>query len=364
MSTVLSGPASDLGQGMRDGVECAFAEYNRALPPEKAPLALVALDDGYEPERCAPNMRELVERRKVLAIVGNVGTPTAVAALPIAIQSGTPFFGAFTGAGVLRKTPPERYVINYRASYGEETAAMVEALVRGGLAPGEIAFFTQRDAFGDAGFEAGMQALVRHGLKSATSIVHGRYERNTTVVEGALAQLLLAPTPPRAVLMVGTYAPCAALIRRAHEHGFTPLFIGVSFVGAASLVRELGKDGDGVAITQVVPYYGEDRPLCREFRAALERSAPGTQPSYTSFEGYIAARIFCKALSSCPVAPGREEVVDALLSLGRFDIGLETPLQLSPTEHQACHEVWLSVIRDGAVQPLAWERMPELLRGK
>ena len=142
-------------------------------------------------------MRRLTDDPHIVAVVGNVGTPTAVAALPIAIQSSTPFVGAFTGAAVLRRDPPERVVVNFRASYSEEIDAMVEALTtRGGFKPEEIAFFTQRDAYGDAGFAAGLEALHRRGLKDDSLIANGRYDRNSEAVENALADIISAP-PPR-----------------------------------------------------------------------------------------------------------------------------------------------------------------------
>ena len=129
MSTALSGPAAELGQNMRAGVLAAIEEANRAGGVGGHALRLISLDDGYEPARTAPNMRTLIDAEQVAVVIGNVGTPTAVAAVPIANASKTPFFGAFTGAGVLRKSPPDRYVINYRASYAEETGAMVDALI-------------------------------------------------------------------------------------------------------------------------------------------------------------------------------------------------------------------------------------------
>ena len=161
---------------MRDGVEAALAEANRNGGVRGRNLKLIALDDGYEPKRTVPNMRQLIHEDNVLAVIGNVGTPTAVSAIPIAIKAKTPFFGAYTGGGVLRKSPPDRYVINYRASYAEETAAMVDALIlEGGMRPDEIAFFTQRDAYGDAAFVGGIAALKEHGLESEIHVAHGRY---------------------------------------------------------------------------------------------------------------------------------------------------------------------------------------------
>lgn len=210
MSTALTGPAVDLGLNMKAGVDAALNEINTAGGIHGRRVELVALDDGYEPVRTVPNMRLLIEQHNVVAVIGNVGTPTAVAAIPIALEQRTPFFGAYTGAGVLRRSPPDRYVINYRASYAEETAAMVKALIKtGGLKPEEIAFFTQRDAYGDAGYVGGIISLKAHGLNDESHVVHGRYERNSLAVENGLADILQADSPVKAVIMVGAYAPCA-----------------------------------------------------------------------------------------------------------------------------------------------------------
>lgn len=110
----------------------------------------------------------------MIAIIGNVGTPTAIAAVPIANSQGTLLFGAYTGAGALRKSPPDEYVINYRASYAQETASMVQGLIEhAGLKPNEIAFFTQRDSYGDAGYVGGVTALKTFRLVDESTIAHG-----------------------------------------------------------------------------------------------------------------------------------------------------------------------------------------------
>ncbi|HEV3416628.1 MAG TPA: ABC transporter substrate-binding protein, partial [Pirellulales bacterium] len=282
MSTALSGPTEGLGQGMRAGVQAALDEINGRGGIRGRQVRLIALDDGYEPNRTGPNMHRLIEQEGVVAVIGNVGTPTAVVAVPICNETKTLLFGAFSGAGVLRKTPPDRYVINYRASYAEETGSMVDALVKAGLQLDEIAFFTQRDAFGDSGFAGGVAALRRHGLKDETNVVNGRFERNTTAVEGALAEILNSKTPARAVIMVCPYAPAAKFIQLARGSGLKTLFLNVSFVGAENLAGSLGAAGEGVIVTEVVPHYESDLPLVREYRAALAASNETFKPSFAS----------------------------------------------------------------------------------
>jgi ABC-type branched-subunit amino acid transport system substrate-binding protein len=156
----LTGSAKELGNQMKLGIETAFRLTNEVGGIHGRQLRLVAADDGYEPTRTAETMNELYEKQQVFGFIGNVGTPTAVVALPYALERKALFFGAFTGAGLLRRDPPDRYVFNYRASYAEETYAVVRYLVKvRGLRPDQIAVFAQQDAYGDAGFEGVAKAM-------------------------------------------------------------------------------------------------------------------------------------------------------------------------------------------------------------
>ena len=167
ISAPFSGAAKELGQNMKLGIEAAFNVANASGGVQGRQLRLIAADDGYEPTRTAGTMKQLYESDQVFGLVGNVGTPTAVVALPYALDRKMLFFGAFTGAGLLRSDPPDRYVFNYRASYAEETDAVVRYLVKvRRLKPEQIAVFAQQDAYGDAGF-AGVEKAIR-SLRGAT----------------------------------------------------------------------------------------------------------------------------------------------------------------------------------------------------
>ena len=364
MSTALSGPTAELGQQMRDGVLAALERCNRSGGIQGRMLRLLSYDDGYEPFRTAPNMRRLAQQDQVVAVVGNVGTPTAIAAVPIARSQKVLFYAPFSGAGLLRKNPPERYVINYRASYAEEISAMVDALIlHAGLQPEDIAFFTQRDAYGDAGYVGGFAALQRHGLQNKRKILHVRYARNTLAVEGALADLLVARRPPKAVIMVGTYAPCAKFIQLARRHGLKSLFLNVSFVGSHALLRKLGQDAEGVIITQVVPpLQNNDLLLVRDYVRDQELWNPSRAPNLVGLEGYIATRILLRAMHNLAGPITRESIIDALEQLGAFDMGLRQPLALSPESHQASNTVWPTLLANGRIEPFAWKELTKMVR--
>lgn len=366
MSTALSGPAAELGKNMLLGINARLALANENGGVHGRPLRLLAWDDGYEPDRTAPNMRKLIEDKNVLAVIGNVGTPTAISAIPIANESKTLFFAPFTGAGVLRKTPPDRYVINYRASYAEETSAMVDALMKyGGLKPEEVAFFTQRDGYGDAGYVGGISALLQNGLRSEAAITHSRYERNTIAVENALADILLADPEPKAVIMVGAYAPCARFIQLARNAGIMALFINTSFVGSEPLARALGENIEGVVVTQVVPHPSDKSvPIVREYLESLNRYSKGSAPSFGSLEGYISAKILIRALRIIEGPPTREKVIDALEAFGEFEVGTGHTLYFDKKNHQASHAVWPTILRKGQFVSFNWAEIAGFYKGE
>jgi len=366
MSSALSGSVEDLGKDMQRGILAGLERENLKGGVNGRRLRLIALDDGYEPVRTAPNMRQLIEKDNVLAIIGNVGTPTAIVAVPLANEQKTLLFAAFSGGPILRNDPPDRYVINFRAGYAEEIAAMLDALIDiAGLKPEEIAFFTQRDGFGSAGFSSGMVTLRRHGLRDPGTVLHVGYERNTLAVEGAVANLLLAESPPRAVVMIGAYAPCAKFIRLCRDSDLSPLFLNVSFVGGGSLAKGLGKTDAHIIVTQVVPNPSDDTvPIVREYQADLKAMDPSARAGFSDLEGYIAARVLTLALEKIKGPPKREAVVSALEGLGQFDIGLGEPLYLSQTEHQASHRVWPTQLKGGCFVPFQWSDLTALSKGE
>ena len=358
MSGAMTGPAQGLGLGMKAGIEAYFHAVNQTGGVHGKPLELIALDDAYEPGRAGPNMRRLIDVDHAFAILGNPGTPTAAVAVPIANEKKVPFFGPFTGAGLLRKTPPERYIVNFRASYAQETAEMVRGLVEDlGIAPADIGFFTQNDAYGDSGYDGGVAALKAHGYLAAERLPHGRYPRNTVDVEGGLATLLDPTVHPQAIIMVGAYKPCAKFIKLAKQKGLHVIFANVSFVIGDALNRELGPDGDGVVVTQVVPPPDGDLPVLREYRLAIDPK----DASFISLEGFIAAKAFVETLRRAGPGVTHDSFITALEDGRPFDLGLGVTHILSPQQHQFSSRVWPTVIRGGKFHAMAsWRDLRRL----
>ena len=355
MSTALSGPLQQMGQDIKNGISAYFNRINQEGGIKGHQVRLITKDDGYEPKNTAPNVRELIEEDKVIAIIGNVGTPTAVVTVPIVNEKKMLFFGAVSGASILRKDPPDRYILNYRASYKEEAAAMVNGLVKMGIMPEEIAFFTQRDSYGDAGYDGAVEALDALGFSNINSLTHGRYTRNTLNVEGAVAELMDSEIEPKAVIIAGGYAPTAKFIRLARKEFSNLLFVNLSFVGSYALLDELGDEAEGIIVTQVVPNFSDDSlPIVDEYISDLNLYFSELNPDFVSFEGYIIARIMVEALKRVPGEFTSESLIKAMYSIQDVDIGLGHNISFAKDKTQAIHRIWPSIIRAGHFQSFGW----------
>jgi branched-chain amino acid transport system substrate-binding protein len=341
-SAAFSGPAAQLGIQFYQGAKVCFDQVNAQGGVGKRLIEIRNLDDGYEPDRCAENTRKLLAE-DVFALFGYIGTPTSVAALPLATRDKVPFIAPFTGAMALRD-PFNKYAFHVRASYNDETGLIVKQLTSLGLK--KIAVFYQNDAYGKAGLDGVTLALGAQNLKT---VAQATVERNSVDVAAAVKTLVAAG--PDAVVQIGAYKACAAFIREARKAGYGGTFYNVSFVGTQALADELGKDGAGVVVSQVMPSpYNAARPIAREFVEAVKAAGKDAQANFSSMEGYIAARLFVDGLKRAGAKPTRESLVAGLESLGSQSLG-GFSVSFSPTDHVASSFVELSMLTgDGRVR--------------
>jgi len=343
MAAPFSGASRELGRQMKIGVDTAFSQINSAGGVNGRLLRLVSADDGYEPDKTADAMRLLYDKEKVFGFIGNVGTPTAAVALPFALDHRALFFGAFTGASLLRRDPPDRYVFNYRASYAEETKAVVHYLVKvRRLQPKEIVVFAQQDSYGDSGY-AGVQKAVRSLPGDNPDVVRLSYKRNTIDVQGAVDWLRAYKGQIKAVVMIASYRAAAKFIEKTRDLYPSMIYTNVSFVGSTALADELMLLGPryatGVIVTQVVPAINSYATIVLKYKEALAKYFPGESPDYVSFEGYIDASILAEAVKRVGRDIDTEKLVEELERMHDFDLGLGAPITFSPNDHQGSHKV-------------------------
>ncbi len=353
-AAALTGNYSALGQGMKAGLEAAFAEVNRAGGVKGRKLELKSVDDGYDAKKSIEAVKKLINEDKVFAIAGPVGTPTSTATQPIAEQAGVPFIGAFTGTGFLRD-PKKPLVVNVRASYDQETEAMVEHLTKD-LGATKIAIMRQNDAYGQAGLSGVSKALARRNM---TLVAEGTYESTTpTAVKGAL--LAINKAKPDAVIMIPGYVAAAEFIKLAKQIKLDATFVSISFVGAEALAKQVGGAGADTVVTEVVPVPQDtSMPIVASYHAALKANAPSEQPGFISLEGYLVGRTIVSILEKMDGEPTRKAFIEAVQTSGGFDLG-GFRLAYGPDNNRGSDQVYLSVIQgDGSIKPVTQLEKPK-----
>lgn len=341
-STALGGPASALGQGMQTGILAAFEEANRQGGVAGRKLELKSYDDGYEPDRAIDNTRNLINKDKVFALIGEVGTPTSKAVQPISTDAKVPFIGPFTGAGFLRDASLGN-VVNYRATYGQETEAWIKHLT-GDLGHKRIAILYQDDSFGRVGLAGVKKALKKRGM---SLVAEGTYKRNTTAVKSAVLKIRKAK--PESVVLVGAYKPIAAFIKLAKKSRIDATFVNISFVGSKALAKELGDDGAGVVVTQVVPFpWDRSLPAVADYQDALRTIDPQAEPGFVSLEGYLVGRLAIMALEEMGDDVSRNNFMKTVAAMGNVSLG-GIDLSFGRDDNQGSDKVFLTVIQpDGS----------------
>jgi branched-chain amino acid transport system substrate-binding protein len=341
-SAPLTGAAAQLGIQFKAGAEVYFDKINSQGGIARRPIELLSMDDGYDPARCAENTQKLIER-DVAALFGYIGTPTSLAALPLATKAQLPFVAPFTGAMSLREAS-NKIGFHLRASYDDETAKIVTQLNNLGLK--KVGVFYQNDAYGNAGLSGVTKALAKIGSQP---VAQATVERNSTDVANAVK--VLAKSGADAIVQVSAYKSCAAFIREARKAGFGGTFFNVSFVGTKALADELGKEGAGVVVSQVVPSpYNTGKAITREFLADIKAQGKNTDANYSSLEGYLAARMMADGLRNAGGKTNSASVLAGLAAIGRQSYG-EFEVTLSASDHVASSFVELSMLTgDGRVR--------------
>jgi len=333
-----TGPAAELGKRMQLGILAQFNAVNAAGGIGGRKLTLVSRDDGDEPEKAVVAVKALIEDDKVFALIGSVGTPTTLAAVPAINAAGIPLIGPFTGAQALRE-PFNRNLFHVRASYFDETQRIVQHLSTIGIK--KIAVFYQNDSYGKAGLEGVMRALTKRDLKPAAAVT---VERNSVDVDAALAEIL--KVAPEAVIQISAYKSSAALIKQAKGKSYGGQFFNVSFVGSKALAEELGDTGAGITISQVAPFpYTPSSVIVREYQQRMT-DAGNKEFDYSSMEGFLAAKVFTEGLRKAGKNPTRESFVTALESLRDFNMGGFT-LNYGGKSHEGSRYTDLTIIGRG-----------------
>lgn len=376
MSSAFSGPAKELGLNMRKGVLTYFKHVNDQGGIDGKKLELISIDDSYEPKYAASNVFKLINKKGVTAFIGNVGTPTAKASTPITLENEVLYYAPFSGSSILRpydkkefliKTKNSReyqsnkFIINYRASYAQETEKIIENLLQSGIKPYEIAIFTQDDSYGFDGYTGAIEALEKRGYLNSKEIPYGTYERNSLDIENGLLEILKSKRELRAVVIVGSYKPVAKFIKFATKLIPNAVFINVSFVGCLPLAELLNNSSDEVFVTQVVPHFNSNLPIVQKYKEDLNKYFPDAKPNFVSLEGYISAYLFVEGLKKSNQDFSSESIIEGIEKIDFEKLNLGFELSIDEFDHQLSDNVWLTKIDKNTCNEISWKDFKEYI---
>lgn len=334
-SAAFSGAVAPQVKELTAGALAHFAEVNKKGGVHGRKIVLESLDDGFDPKRAAENTKKLLQEKDVFSLFLYRATPTTEAALPIFSAAKVPLVGPSTGAQSMY-VAANRYLFPVRPSYHAETTKIIEQLAAMGLR--RIAILHADDSFGKDGLSGYQAALAKLKLEPA---VVASYPRGTVNVDAAVQAI--AKANPQAVVMVSAANAGAAFIRQTRKLGNSPQFVLLSNVSSQAFIKDLGVDGRGVAVSQAAPYpFSVDTPLVKDYQGAM-RAHGVADFSYSSLEGYIAARVMVEGLRRAGPKPTREKLVTGLETLTNHDLG-GIALTYSPTERLGTTFVELTII--------------------
>jgi branched-chain amino acid transport system substrate-binding protein len=352
VSNVQSGPSSDLGHELVLGSQSYFDLINnRDGGIHGRRISILLKDDKYEPDPAVKNTNELIERDKVFFLFDYVGTPTLTRTLPLLRyyqNDNIVNVAPLTGADPQRLPPYSQFVFNIRASYREETRALVRYFHSKGYR--KLGILAQADAYGKSGELGVNDALAAFGLTALRTVT---YKRNQPFEEDMSAQVrLLREAGVDAVIAVGVYGPSAAFIRDSRMSGWDVPIANLSFVDADAMLSKLREasrtlDRDltlNLVNGQVVPSPDDlSYPLVAEYRSHTAPSAA----TFIGLEGWLNAVVATEALRRAGPDPSRMSFIHAMESLRGWDPGIGTALEFSPANHQGLHKVWLTRTANG-----------------
>jgi branched-chain amino acid transport system substrate-binding protein len=334
-SSPFSGSNKELGDDIREGLQAYFKQVNDSGGVNGRKIELIALDDGNDAKRSGENARILIEQRGVLALIGYASATLSLPALPFVEKNKIAFVGPFTGAEPMRAF--RRNVYNIRASYADELEKIVDFYTTTGMK--RFSIIAYDDAVGKENLAAVETALTRRGLKPTSTAT---LKRTQTDLSAAVDDVVKAG--PDVVIATTLYKTTGDFIKGARKAGSSSQFASTSFVGASALASELGDQGTGVVVAQVVPPYSRASvQIVREYQAAIEKSLGKKDYSFTSLESYIGAKVLVEGIRRAGANPTRESLMKALDNLGNYNVGGYV-VDFTPTNHNGSKFVELTAI--------------------
>ena len=301
-------------------------------------IELISVDDEFDPQKTVAIARELIEKRKVIALFLNRGTPHSLALLPVLAELKVPLVAPSTGAVALHQ-PVNPWVFNVRATYQREASKAIEHLTSIGIT--RIAVWQTDDSFGADSAVGAINGLAQQQLKP---LLLGKFPREQPDFAALARQTTTEQA--QAVMVIASGGNTANAVKALRAAGSSAQVVTLSNNASEGFIKLLGEHSRGVIVTQVFPNERAlGSPLIKEAAdRAKAKGMKGVSPAMV--EGYAAAKVLVEGLRLAGPRPTAQGLRDALEGMRNFDLG-GLKVSYSARNHSGLDFADLSII-DGS----------------
>lgn len=305
----LSGADATFGSDTREGIDLALEEVNAAGGIKGKKVRVIYEDDKSTTFEATQKVRQLIDRDKVIAVVGEVASSRSLAGGLIANKAHTPLISPSSTAVSVTKNRDWVFRTCFTdVQQGQVAARYVKNVLQ---KPRAAVFYTAQDTYSSGlaqSFIAEMKAI------SGTIAIEKGYPKGETSFRTFLSEIKAAS--PDIIFVPNYYNDMVFVARQAAELGIPgSMFFGGDGWDSNTLLEGAGKELEGAHLTN---HYAPDLPwpeaqhLLTAFVAKYKRP-----PTSFAADGYDCAKVVFDAIDRAP-AVTRDEVRKALLAMKDF----------------------------------------------
>ena len=343
----LSGPLAGYSKPLRNGMMMRTEEINEQGGINGRKLKLIVEDHGYDPKKAVLVTQKMVQRDKIFAMVGTIGTAMNMAAMPIEFEKNVPNLFPLTAAREMYE-PLHKLKFSFAATYFDQMRSGVKQMVKT-KGYKKVCSMYQDDDFGlevVRGAEAGLKD-INLAIAEKTTFKRGATDFSSQIarMHGAGCELVVLGTIIRET--VGG-------IGEARKIGWNVDFLGSSAAYDAIIHKLGGKVTDGFYATNTInnPYMDDASKNVREWAEKYKKKF-NEDPTVFSAYGYAIISGFVTVAEKT----GPNLTTDAFVAqlekttLPR-DIFGSDEMTFSKTKHLGSNRARLSQIQNGKWTPI------------
>jgi ABC-type branched-subunit amino acid transport system substrate-binding protein len=283
-------------------------------------VRLVNKDDGVQTPKMLELTREFAADKNVVALAAyqNSGGMAALAKENTVEQLGFAMIAPFQGDKAIVGAPNW---YPFRSGYPDEVAAMVkEAAFQ---QKKRVAIVYQSATFGPTIAKLAKELAVKQNVNIVLEIMIESVQNDKIDQSVKEAVVAIAKADPDAILLLmgGRAAPFTVKTIKESPAQDAQIY-AMSILPAQEAFKAAGDKARGIVITQAVPFpFSATIPVVSQYQKLMKQYAPNEALSFTSLEGFIAAKITVEAIKRAGPNPTRDKVLKALNNMGQLDLG-------------------------------------------